>query len=234
MKLTQDFNLDFDRIVAGLSVDYGGEPFAFTRFADGEVAFILQRAHRAKSDGWRYDGQSHDATSLLIRAASCYAPGWYVGVACPCHEREDHDFLMDLVNVPLSRITFAGIFIYANYSRFESLDLSHCIEVSCDEDADYRVARDEISGSSCVNAIRIADSLIEEADAPIVLAAGPLANIIAWRYWTECPCNRRQVIVDVGSALDLRFKPRPTRHYQKTRRDVSRRVCRWSGTGDSQ
>jgi hypothetical protein len=42
-----------------------------------------------------------------------------------------------------------------------------------------------------------------EVDRPILLAAGPCANIIALRYWQRQKPDKRQTILDVGSALDV-------------------------------
>jgi hypothetical protein len=220
--LTQDFDRDFDTLTAGLLPDYSGPPYAFTRYADGEVGIMIGRRHKARSDGWKYRGRPTPLSGLLLYALACDLPGWCVGISCPCHEPDDWRWCMERATVPLPRRTFASIFCYANFGRFNRLDLSRVALVA-------NAGTELLVPSNAVFPLwegyrDLVDRLLT-IERPIVVAAGPLANVIIHEYWRRA--TNPQVIVDIGSALDPRLRGRRSRKYQRKRHPAHGRRCEW-------
>lgn len=214
----QDFAADFDALTVGLRRGYDGPPYAFVRFGDGEAAIMRGDPHAAKSDGWEFRGGVNLLAPVLLAAARCSLPGFYIGISAEEHHQDAHRYLRQTVVTTAERITFAELFIFANYDRWRSLDLRHCLTVGSGgvfyvppdavvTDWDYRPT---------------VDALIGEAGGPILVAAGPVANALIYDYWLRCPPDRRQVVLDVGSAIDERMKKRRTRRYHAPGSDKRR------------
>ena len=62
-------------------------------------------------------------------------------------------------------------------------------------------------------------------DRTILVSAGPAAAVIIHKYWTRAA--RKQVIVDVGSAIDEATKGRKTRRYQVPGTRTYGLICTW-------
>jgi hypothetical protein len=61
----------------------------------------------------------------------------------------------------------------------------------------------------------------------MLISAGPASAIIIHRYWQRAEPERRQVIVDVGSAIDELTKGKRTRSYQVPGSRNAELVCSW-------
>lgn len=217
--LRQDFDADFSALTAGLAPAYSGPPYALARFADGESAIIHSREHAAKSDGWHWPaGKRSLLTSTLRDSLACCLPGWHVGITAEEHHPDCHAELLARVRVPLAQVTLAEIFIFANHSRFLSLDLSHCHIVGpSSKCGKFQIPTDAMATDWLWH--DFTRFLIREATGPILVAAGPLANAIIYDYWrwTEPAGERRKrrVILDVGSAVGHLMHRRRIRQWQK-------------------
>lgn len=209
----QDFDADFDAVAAALSPEYDGPSFALARYADGEDAIMDGRPHVAKSDHWRFDGEGAFGLAAELHASlTCDLPGWHVGITAEEHHPQIHGSLLDEAKVPMDRVTFAELFIFANYRRWRKLSIKHCFIVAPSEKATIVVHPNAVNRHP-VELYDLAFKLIAWAKRPILLAAGPAACVIAHIYWQRCPPEDRQVILDVGSALDPFLKGRKTRQY---------------------
>lgn len=242
--LTQDYVLDFDSIVAGLLPDYSGPPYAFARFADGELALMTGRPHRAKSDHWMFGGGFSPLAAPLRESLACTLSGWHVGISCPCHQTADHvEFRRLLDNflrshpLPPSRITFATIFVGQNYYRFRDLNLDFdqfCVVAHVNASGPQFTLPQSGIEPAWLGWDAIVDALMEVGSngeqRPIVVAGGPLANIIIHEYWRRMANQNfdgAQVIVDIGSAADKILRGRRTRRYHTPENYESRQYCKW-------
>lgn len=219
MILTQHFSTDFDLLTAGLRKGYRGEPYAFVRFGDGEYAIMRGQRHVAKSDGWiapAGDGKPNHWRLLGGRLVSCLwesLPGFCMGITAHEHHPDCFDWLIANSMAAVDKTTYAEIFIFANYQRFLAIDLSDCILVGPNCGL-FDIPRDAVmTGWDHRSTV---DLLIKHAGAPILVAAGPMANIIIHDYWLRCPPERKRVILDVGSAISSLIHGRRTRSYHKT------------------
>ena len=226
MNLTQDFAADFDSITTTLMPDYAGRPTAFSRFGDGEYAIIQCMAHCAKSDGWHWGGQNHILRYFLANSltAGSELADYYVGISAANHHPKAHAWYMrelTTYDVPMNRVTFASLFIFSNYERFLSAiksagGLESFVTIGCTTKHDFRVPRDprDASWPGVVDELAAELLNIDHCQA-ILVSAGPWGKVLVHRYWqlTDHNRDRRQTIIDVGSAVDELFRGRRTRRY---------------------
>ena len=216
MTFTQDFRRDFDQL------DFFGAPFAFSRFGDGERAICSGSAIKAQ-DGWSYPGGPSQFAADLNAALRFNDPGYYLGLSDACCDPASHEWYLRQITVPLSQVTFANIFVNGNYHRFRQLDLGACALVAS-SGGDYWVPENILETTFSL------DKLVERllsVKRPILVSAGPASCIIVHKYWRRARPDERQVIIDVGSALDELTKGRKTRQYQVPGTRNAELVCFW-------
>jgi hypothetical protein len=234
--MQQDFTKDFESLTAALHPDYDGKPVCCARFGDGEYAIMRGIAHKAKSDGWEWSGQHHPLRQMLFESltAGCELDDYFVGVSAANHHPNAHKWYVQQLtafSVPMDCVTFASLFIFANYERFRDLDLSHCFVVGNGRGVGYPVPiRPDSRGwdNTCYNA---ASMLAEQIRRPIIVSAGPWSSVLIHRYWQRTEGSpHRQTIIDVGSALDEQLRGRKTRKYQYAGNPMRGWVPRWERT----
>jgi hypothetical protein len=217
MRFTQDFRRDFEQF------DFRGPPFAFARFGDGERAICMGSAIRAQ-DGWAYAGGPSKFACDLNAALRYNDPDYYLGLSDSCCDRAAKEWYLAQIAVPLSQVTFANIFVNSNYTRFiRQLDLDDFTVVAPDG-GDFWVPEDVVNSDFDL------DRLVERLLAvrrPILVSAGPAACVIVHKYWDRATPEKRQVIVDLGSAIDEMTKGRKTRQYQVPGTRTAELVCTW-------
>ena len=216
MTFTQDFRRDFDQF------NFFGPPFAFARFGDGERAICSGSAVKAQ-DGWSYPGGASQFAADLNAALRFNDPGYYLGLSDACCDRASHEWYLRQITAPLSQVTFANIFVNGNYQRFRQLTLGACALVASDG-GDYWVPENILETAFSL------DKLVERllsVKRPMLVSAGPAACIIVHKYWQRAKPDERQVIVDVGSAIDEWTKGRKTRQYQVPGTRNAALVCTW-------
>ena len=213
-KFEQDFVRDLDKL------DIRGKPFAFVRLGDGEAAMCAGRPVRT-GDGWSYDGTDTRFARKLRDLVQSDMAGLYVGISCRCCDPDGHRWYREHLRAPLWRVTFANLFVNANYSRFKALDWRGTVLVSS-QGGNFTVPR------NAVNPEFDYSPLLQElfqADRPILVAAGPVGKLIIYDYWRLAP--RRQTIIDIGSALDPLIYGRGTRGYHDPSSPTAKKVCIW-------
>ena len=216
MNFTQNFITDFDEF------DFRGEPFAFARFGDGERAICEGRFVQAQ-DGWSYSGEKSQFAAELNAALRINAPNYCLGISDACCDPASKDWYLRQITIPLEQLTFANIFVNWNYRRFRQLDLNGMAIVSSGH-GDFCVPDDLVHENFDID--RLVDQLLT-GDRPILVAAGPASCIIVHKYWLRADPNRRQTIVDVGSAIDELTKGRKTRQYQMPGTRTAELICAW-------
>ena len=214
IRFRQDFVRDFDLF------DFWGAPFSFARFADGERAICMGTPIKGQ-DGWSFDSR-HGVFAAQLNAALRYdAPGYYVGISDGCCDLAAKEWYLQQVRMPLERVTFSNIFVNGNYRRFQQIDTNDMVIVAS-EGGDYWVPEDVMNSNFDLD--RLVERLLA-VDRPILVSAGPASCIIIHRYWQRAA--KKQVIVDVGSAIDERTKGRKTRQYQVPGTRTAELSCIW-------
>ena len=216
MSFRQDFRGDFEQF------DFFGPPFAFSRFADGERAICMGQPVQG-ADGWSYTGGSSQFREALLAALRFNAPDYYLGLSDGCCDPAAKDWYLQQITVPLNQVTFSNIFVNGNYERFRQLDLERAAIVAS-QGGDYWVPDDAMNATFDID--RLVERLLH-VDRTILVSAGPASCVIIHRYWQRATPQKRQVIVDVGSAIDEWTKGRKTRQYQMPGTRTSELVCTW-------
>lgn len=231
LSLIQDFEADFATITKGLAVDYSGPPYAFVRFADGEAAILRDSPHVAKSDGWKITRPMPTLREGLELALACELPGWCVGITAESHHEDDHAFLLEMAAVSSHRITMAELFIFANWDAFRRINTEHCRIVGAGADIvgsrGFHLPPDAVEDDKFD--LEPAIEWMIDGQGPILLAAGPLAKVLAYEYWwtTTHLGIRREVCLDVGSAISPQLRGKKTRQYHSSSHATRRTVPQW-------
>ena len=198
-----DHVADFDAIVAA------DEPFALVRFGDGESALMTGKPHLAASGEWRIEKPgAHWLQGPLRHALGRNMHGYCVGLPSACCLR-DHMELHHHARVPASQRTFATIFLHGNLDRMGELVRRH------DPVLVGRMGEIEVPANG-VEAGCDFDPIVAQmlaVDRPMFVSAGPLANVLIDLYWQRQAPAKRQIVLDMGSALDRYLTGRSSRYY---------------------
>ena len=212
----QNFRGDFEQF------DFRGPAFAFARFADGERAICMGKPVEG-ADGWRYAGGASPFQEALLAALRFNDRDYYIGISDGCCDAAAKEWYLRQITVPMSHVTFSNIFVNGNYERFKRLDLSAAATVA-PEGGDYWVPQDVIGSQFDIDQLV---ARLVRVERTILVSAGPASAVIIHRYWQSAPPERRQAIVDVGSAIDECTKGRRTRQYQVPGSRNAELVCTW-------
>lgn len=215
----QDFDRDFQAIVET------EEPFALARFHDGEHA-ILENLPYSSASKWTTVGQEIWLRDELGEILRTHLDRFFIGISPPCCAPSAAHFYRRATTLHRTQITFATIFSNRNYRRVPKLRarFQDAFIVSSGE-GDVAVPKNGVSESWDV------DAVVEElltVDRPILVAAGPCANLIIHRYWDRQDPEKRQTIIDVGAALDVQIHGHKTRHYQEVTSAALHHSCDWT------
>lgn len=190
---TQDHKADFDAVLAAKG------PFALVRFGDGETAIIDGFGHNS-GDHWSSDGPVW-LRDELYESLQTRLDSFCVGLPPACCGSRGLK-LRAAVALPTRMQTFATLFMHGNLprahelrSRFDNALLVH------HEYGDFKIPADGVTAPWDIDIL--VDELLEIRDRPILMAAGPCANIIALRYWKRQETEFRVPILDLGSTLDV-------------------------------
>jgi hypothetical protein len=165
---------------------------------------------------------------------------YYIGVACKCCVGEDKfNYMKQLSGQNESKLTWANIFVNANYKYFTTdfvsalqgknvilvgnyngklenlpFKIKHYIGVGPDAwITDYYVSR----------LLRTMMDETKTMDHIFLFAAGPLANILTYELWNH---NKNNTYIDIGSTLDKYLGLKITRGYLSGA-DTLNKVCVW-------
>ena len=153
-----------------------GEPFAFSRYSDGELDILqnnkvtlddesTRRDEKVigitydKSDHKEFDPEKHkEFRAALIRAYQHHQDNYFVGLSCPCCVgKENNEWMKELRGGDDAHLTWSNLFLNSNYPLF----LNHILPllknkkvvVICNEAADlsglpFNVVKDFRVGSN--------------------------------------------------------------------------------------
>lgn len=155
-----------------------GEPFAFSRFSDGEM-IVLQNKHLKLADdkttvdgekaGIGYDKADHKEFDpkrhklfhrQLTDAYKHHQKNYFVGLSCPCCVgKEDNEWMKELRGGDDEHLTWSNLFVNSNYplflNHFVPLLKDKKVVVVCNESADlsglpFKVEKDFRIGSNAM------------------------------------------------------------------------------------
>jgi len=216
---SQDYIKDFDSLLVQR------DPFALTRFHDGEHAILSHQPYHAAShwgtqgaDVW-FEGELRAALETEIR-------GFCIGISPPCCTPAATEYYRRHVRCREEQLTFSTIFHFSNYKRVSALQkrFSDAVIIGSGK-ADIEVPKNGVSSEWDLQAV--VDKMLH-IDRPFLLAAGPCANVIIYRYWRLQEAHKRQTVIDVGAALDTQLHGASTRPYHDEGSTLKRHTCDWN------
>lgn len=216
---TQHFERDFFAILEAQ------EPFAFVRFGDGEYAILDDLDYKAAS-GWSCVPGAcwfKDELAEVLRASM---PRFCLGLASPCCMGRAAAYLRSRTLAETRQLTFSTLFSMRNFRRVPRLvaKFRGAALVGC-KNADFEIPAGGVTKKWDVD--DLVDKLLE-VDRPILVAGGPCANIIIYRYWQRAEPAKRQTILDVGAAWDKQIHGEVQRYYNVQNSPLLYHECSWT------
>lgn len=224
------------------------EPFAFSKFADGEWAILAGRpidTTKRWNGEFRYRPDNEEDRAhrrALLEAFTYQSPNYYVGIGCRCCMGDiAHTEMRIACDQPAERLTWANLFVNSNYAFYRDRIIPQY--------ATYRRVRVVCNSRAVVNTLPFrchthfgigtnawADnaSMISTVSTVasrvkgelFLFCAGPLGNRLAHKLNEINPEN---TYLDIGSTLDpwlFSGKRGMTRRYLRGEGTV-KKACVW-------
>lgn len=225
-----------------------GENFSLVRFGDGEMIVIngesidLSQKCNGEHKYTPENIKDEQHRQILTDSLTYDNDQYFVGLPCRCCVGDDKcDQLRLQSQQKDSRLTWANLFVNANYSAFleKTIPLfqSKVVNLICHEKAvldklPFTVNQDfRIGGNAWVNDYEhtldeissyMDDSVIENE--VFIFCAGVLSNMLIYQLTRKYPKN---TYIDVGSVFDDVMGLGKTRKYLKGSKRRLKKVCIW-------
>jgi hypothetical protein len=232
--MKQVFNDDFIEITQLIK---NKTPFAFSRFADGEIA-VMQGRQIIGSDKWSTPSHLTKLGKDLLNAINVVDKNVYFGISCQCCDLQGRDYLLNLIKNDINNVTFSNIFVNGNYSNFIEFvkTIDEPIHLIANEESKLENCPFQINTflpipNDCVNFWEsMRDdflNLLKESYSNIngelfLISAGPMSEVIINYLWEINPNNR---YVDVGSSIAEFIHGKPIREFAYTNSTYHNKKC---------
>ena len=224
------------------------ENFSLARFGDGEMTIINGVAINLSE---KYNGEhkytpgepTDEAYRRILSESLSYQNSQYlVGLPCRCCVGDQHCAqLRQQSQQPSSQLTWANIFVNANYPLFLATTVplfgQRVVNMVCHNKANidglpFKVNQTfRVGGNAWVcdyektrHSIRDHIDAQQSTDQLFLFCAGVLSNMLIYDLTRSHPNN---TYIDVGSAFDDTMSLGKTRQYLKGRRKRLKKVCVW-------
>jgi hypothetical protein len=188
-----------------------GEQIGFARFGDGEERICRGGTYHC-SDGWVSRPSKNSRLRKQLAASFRFSHAkYYVGLRYP-RSLKFWAWVTRQLGTPPERVCDPCLFVNSRWRKARKFFLKQrrkCFLVSCAKSADFRIPK------NCINPEYNWDRLLKrllKVNKPILLAAGPLANVLVMEYLAA---GGKQSIIDIGTVLDYELLGRPTRKYMR-------------------
>lgn len=228
-------NQEFDKFMIKIK---NNENFALMRNADGELAIMEGRAISAQEGNWSSPMHLTSLGESIYESLKINDSKVFYAISCPCCDRRAYYWYMSRI-VNKQNITFANIWINANYNNFKI----KFPEIKRDAIliANYRAEGHKIGNLNILKHYKISDDCISfweesaagmieqikkeygEADNLLyVVSAGPMSGPIIAELFKNNPNN---CYVDFGSSIDIYYREGLTRPYMEKNNRYAQRNC---------
>lgn len=222
--------------------------FSLVRFGDGEMRVVngVQIDLSEKFSGehkYTPDNEKDEHYRNILKESLLYKhPQYYVGLPCRCCVGNQHcDQLREQSEQDDKQLTWANIFVNANYQRFIKFTVPELslrkVNLICHEKAEtnklpFQIKRSFLVGSNAW--VNDYDRLLVEIQDFILLnkikneiflfCAGVLSNMLIYQLTKVHPTN---TYIDIGSVFDDVMGLGQTRKYLKGSKKRLNKVCVW-------
>lgn len=223
------------------------QPFAFARFNDGEMKIvfgdIFDVAKNRIGNTYVPDDELAEKQRVLLRAALKHkADRYFVGIVCPCCEKEEDFFRMKkLSGQREENLTWANVFVNSNFPAFQTritpLFKERKIVFVGNASANhgglpFAVSKNFTVGDNAwVNdyerLLQQMDSYIKNeaaSDTLFIFCAGVLSNLLIYKLHDRYPQN---TYLDLGSVYDVELGLGKSRRYLRKGKTLYK-TCVWA------
>jgi hypothetical protein len=212
-------------------------PFSFSKFADGE--WLMMRDMPVNNGEFNYTKDDKFYRQKLTESFQYKDNDYYVGVSCPCCTGSDHRDMVDYSGQDDNNLTFANIFVNANYDfyceNFIDEYKKWAVYLVANKNAKIENLPFKIEKFYPVEntAWRENYELIEEIKKEntigklFLFACGPFGNMLSHQLWET---NKNNTYLDIGSTLNpwLQSEGFKRDYYVKNENSIySNRICVW-------
>lgn len=205
------FSHDFSQDLEILLSQINKEPFAFTRFADGEHA-VLEGQHINGYD-WTMESSFSLAKKDINSSLDYRDSRYFYGISCACCDPVKSQYYKNKLADCLERVSYSNMFVNSNYSKAREW-LSSIPSNSwllCNEKAknkSFPFKSNTIYFSSNIikayetekNTILSSLSpILQESNKIVLVSIGPLSEILIYHLWNH---NKTNYYIDIGSIID--------------------------------
>jgi hypothetical protein len=233
MKFNDDFIFFTDKIKSG-------EPFAYARYADGEVALMKGVSVGVQSqafqvDRWLAPDQLTNVGKGLLESITHTEDNYYYAISAHSDNIGDYEFLKS--HLKTDKLTFANLWINANYQKMKEFysTLDKSVYVICNHEAraerfpfkvneifpfpDNCILYWEEHGEDYIT--QLLDYTSQLSGETIFVSAGPVSEILIDKMYKANPNNQ---YIDVGSSLGEYIHGYKTRPYMDESSQYSKEI----------
>jgi hypothetical protein len=208
-----------------------GKNFAYTRYADGEIRLmkgidISLSSQAFIEDKWSTPFGMTKVGNCLLETIKHTENNYYYAISAPTDNIDDYNYLINNISQSKENITFANLWINANYhkskEKYENLKrnvILICNKNGKKENFPFNVTDLILFPDDCVNfweenGDSFLDDLIKKFknlnNELVFISCGPISEIIIHHLYINNPNN---TYIDVGSSIDEYVHGRITRPY---------------------
>tara|TARA_B100002019_G_scaffold157370_1_gene135521 strand:- start:555 stop:1304 length:750 start_codon:yes stop_codon:yes gene_type:complete len=228
-----------------------GEPFAISRWGDGEYRLLemipLERtpSQVASTNVWSFDPSNENeriAAKRITNSLSFESKGLYWGITCPscsvCNIKGDKHYEM---YEDKTHLTYASLFVNGNHEEvqrtlpqilkkknvvFVGNANANVEQLHFDVSKHFKVGNNAwLHDYEIIQELKEYISNFEGKGLVFLFACGPLSNYLITEIWKE---NQDHFLLDIGSAFDVYLYNRVTRGFHGGRADTGYgKFCEW-------
>jgi len=224
-----------------------GEPFALSRFGDGEMIVIhgqaidLSKKYHGEHKYQPHSSKDEKQRAILTEALHYQAENYFVAIACPCCVgMEKFQKLKQQASQQESQLTWANIFVNSNYTTFRSATIGAIKKrepvlfvghsngdtngLPFSVEKHYKVGPNAWTNDfdRLLNELTT-DLSLEKNNRTILFCAGVLSNLLIYKLTQALP---QHTYIDCGSVFDVDLGLGKTRKYLKKGKTLNR-TCVW-------
>ena len=199
-----------DEIYKLFSLFKNGKPFAFSKFADGEWAAILNEDLN-NSEFCNNSNTPQFFRDALLNALKFKDSNYYIGTCCPCCNGDRAKKMRDLSGQDYHHMTFANVFVNSNYDIYKKIFIEeyknydiHLIanKNSKIKNLPFKIEKFYPVGfSAWINDYNLIEEILNTnpKDKLFLFCCGPFGNILAHQLLLN---NKENIYLDIGSTLN--------------------------------
>ena len=212
------------------------EPFAFSKYADGEWAVI--KGETVSNGEFHYEctPATEPYRRKLIESFQYKHPRYYVGVSCECCQGAAHREMVKFSGNTESNLTFANLFVNSNYRFFLQNFIPQFSKFPVHLVANFNAKVDSlpfklekfypVGATAFITDYALVEQIKTENTCGrlFLFCAGPFGNILSHQLWVANPNN---IYLDIGSTLNPWLQSEGFKRDYYIGGGFSKRVCMW-------